>query len=89
MNLIWLNTFHGEVSFGSNSLDFNTTGVAAVGSLKGNIDFENGLVFSSPTNTNSFYLNIDTAASTDEIDHPLSIQTDRLRPGQIDQCVPE
>ena len=61
MNLIWLNTFQGEVSFGSNSLDFNTTGVAAVGSLKGNIDFGNGLVFSSPTNTNSFYLNIDTS----------------------------
>ncbi len=61
MNPLWVNAYPGEVSFGTTSLDFNNTGIVAVGSLKGSIDFGNGQIFNSPTITNSFYLNIDTS----------------------------
>ena len=63
MNLIWVNAYEGEVSFGSNSLDFNNSDIVAVGDLRGTIDFGNGQIYTSPTLLNPFYILLDTSGT--------------------------
>ena len=60
MNLIWINAYQGEVSFGINSLDFDNSEIIAVGNLGGTIDFGNGQIFTSQVSLSPFFLKLDT-----------------------------
>ncbi len=58
MDLLWVVTYPGDLSFGKYSLDFSGTDIVAVGSLTGTIDFGNGVVLSGAASLSPFYLKI-------------------------------
>lgn len=61
MNLLWAIPFHGNISFGDYSLDFDNEAIVAVGSLLGTIDFGGGISLSSPTFLSPFYITFNSA----------------------------
>jgi Secretion system C-terminal sorting domain len=63
MNLIWVNYYAGNISFGDYSLDFSGNDIIAAGNLKGTINFGNGITFSSPTQSTPFYIKFDNSGT--------------------------
>lgn len=68
LNLQWVNAYQGEMNFGKSSLDFDGTQLIAAGGMKGTIDFGNGNIFSTITNsTGPLFLKLNTTTgNTDE-----------------------
>lgn len=58
MNLIWVNTYKGNVLFGNYGLKFKGNDIVVVGSLLGTVDFGNANIFSSQAQASAFYLEL-------------------------------
>ncbi len=61
MNIIWINHYEGNVSFGKYSIDFDNNNIVAAGNLKGTIDFGNGFIFTSPNFNMPLYIKLNGA----------------------------
>ncbi len=64
MDLLWVQIYAGNISFGDYSLDFDNSDIVAVGNFTGTIDFGNGIIFSSPTLFNPLYIKLDSNGIT-------------------------
>lgn len=56
MNPIWVNVFPGNVTFGNFSLDFDGADIIAAGSMKGTMNFGNGIILNGTSVLNPFYI---------------------------------
>jgi phage baseplate assembly protein gpV len=64
MNLLWVNTYSGKVSFGTKALDFDDGDIVAVGNLTNTVDFGQGVILSATGNLSPFYIKINPAGAT-------------------------
>lgn len=62
MNLLWLNPYHGNISFGLNGIDFSGTDIIAAGTFTGTVNFGLGNPL-TVAQFSPFYIKVDAAGN--------------------------